>query len=129
MPTTSIDQILDKLIQDVESSVHSLYRGDVRQNTQRIRAGSLRNNAKQELLAAIAATAQTTGPAPTPSKAITTLTAEEVVAATRCVMAWLPIGPSNSAAAGSKCIAAAREVAPTWSERERARLALKRAAD
>src|SRR4051812_14725442 len=129
MSSTSIDQILDKLIQDVEASVHSLYRGDVRQNTQRARSGSLRNNAKQELLSVIAEAGQTTGPAPTPSKAIATLTAEEVVAATRCVMAWLPMGASNAAAPGSKCIAAAREVAPSWGERERARLALKRAAD
>ena len=129
MSATSIDQILDKLIQEVETSVHALYRGDVRQNTQRVKAGSLRNTTRDAILALMAESGLTTGPAPTPSKAIATLTAEEVVAAMRCINAWLPMGGAASAPTGSRCVPAARELAPTWGERERARLALKRSAD
>ena len=128
MSTSSIDQILEKLIKDVEASVHALYRGDVRQNTQRIKSDSLRNNTRQALLAIMAEAGPSTGAAPTPTQPATALSPEEAVAATRCVTAWLPMGGSNSAAPGSRCIPAARELAPTWAERERARLALKRTA-
>jgi len=45
----SIDEVLDKLIRDVEASVHALYRGDVRQHTQRVKTDSFRNVARQSL--------------------------------------------------------------------------------
>jgi hypothetical protein len=54
--------------------------------------------------------------------------ADEVVALTRCVMAWQPMGAPASATPQSPCVSAAREMAPTWGEREKARLALKRTA-
>jgi hypothetical protein len=123
----SIDEVLDKLIRDVEASVHALYRGDVRQNTQRVKTDSFRNVARQSLQTLVVETGDG-GPAPTPSTAIATLTQEEVIAATRCVMAWQPMGGSNSASPQSRCVPAAREMAPTWAEREKARLALKRSA-
>ena len=123
----SIDEVLDKLIRDVEASVHALYRGDVRQNTQRVKTDSFRNAARQSLQTLVVETGDG-GPAPTPSTAIATLTQEEVIAATRCVMAWQPMGGSNSASPQSRCVPAAREMAPTWAEREKARLALKRSA-
>jgi hypothetical protein len=124
----SIDEVLEKLIRDVESSVHAFYRGDVRQNTQRVKTDSFRNAARQSIETLIADNG-VAGPAPTPSKTFATLTQEEVVAATRCVMAWQPMGGSNAASLQSKCIPAAREMAPTWAEREKARLALKRTAE
>ena len=126
MSATAIDQILDQLVKDVETSVHSFYRGDVRRNTQRIRNDTHRNHARQQLLALVTGSGATAPPSPaTPS---TALTREEIEAATRCVTAWLASGGASSASPGSRCIPAARELAPTWAERERARLALKRSA-
>ena len=126
MPATAIDQILDKLVKDVEASVHSFYRGDVRRNTQRIRNDSVRNHARQQLLALVpGGGAAPESAAPSAGAA---LTREEIEAATRCVTAWLASGGASSASPGSRCIPAARELAPTWAERERALLALKRAA-
>jgi hypothetical protein len=42
-------------------------------------------------------------------------------------MAWLPMGAPADASAQSRCIPAAKELAPSWGEREKARTALKRA--
>lgn len=57
------------------------------------------------------------------------LTQEEVGALTRCVMAWLPLGGNpNAATPEMKCVAGAREMSPTWGDRETARLALRRIA-
>ncbi|MGH7620168.1 MAG: hypothetical protein ACREPM_23375 [Gemmatimonadaceae bacterium] len=87
----SLDEVLDKLVRDVEASVHALYRGDVRQNTQRVKTDSFRNAARQALVPLLSENTLS-GPAPTPSKTIATLSDEEVVAAMRCVMAWQPMG-------------------------------------
>jgi hypothetical protein len=119
----SIDEVLDKLIRDVEGSVHAFYRGDVRQNTQRVRTDSFRNAARQSLQELMAGGG--TVPRSSTPAAFSTLTRDEVIAATRCVMAWLPMGGPSAATPETKCIPAAREMAPTWAERERARLALK----
>ena len=123
----SIDEVLDKLIHDVESSVHAMYRGDVRQNTQRVKTDSIRNAARQALLP-LMAPADGNAPTPPPASAGAALSPDEVVAATRCVLAWLPMGAPNAANPQSRCVPAAREMTPTWGEREKARLALKRAA-
>jgi len=123
----SIDEVLDKLIHDVESSVHAMYRGDVRQNTQRVKTDSIRNAARQALLS-LMAPADGNAPPPPPASAGAALSPDEVVAATRCVLAWLPMGAPNAANPQSRCVPAAREMTPTWGEREKARLALKRAA-
>jgi len=123
----SIDEVLDKLIHDVESSVHAMYRGDVRQNTQRVKTDSIRNAARQALLP-LMAPADGNAPPPPPASAGAALSPDEVVAATRCVLAWLPMGAPNAANPQSRCVPAAREMTPTWGEREKARLALKRAA-
>ena len=123
----SIEQILDKLIRDVEASVHSLYRGDVRQNTQRIKTDTFRNAARQALAPILS------GGSAASSEGVSAfsgapLAPDEIVAAQRCVMAWLPMGVPTDASPESRCVAAAREVLPAWGEREKARLALKRAA-
>ena len=124
----SIDEVLDKLIRDVEASVHAFYRGDVRQNTQRVRTESFRNAARDSLQSLIAEGGDGAPSAPRRSGASETLTRDEVIAATRCVMAWLPMGGTTFAVPEAKCIPAAREMMPTWGEREKARLALKRVA-
>jgi hypothetical protein len=119
-----VEQILDKLMRDVESSVHAFYRGDVRQNTQRIKTDTFRNAAREALAPML-----TGAPAPEASAVSGAgLTAEEIVSVQRCVMAWLPMGAPADARPESRCVAAAREFSPAWSEREVARLALRRAA-
>ena len=123
----SVDQILDKLIRDVEASVHSFYRGDVRQNTQRVKTDTFRNAARQSLVALLGGSAQPTVES-APTAPGDPLTPDEIVAAQRCVMAWLPMGAPATASAQSRCVSAARELLPSWGEREKARLALRRIA-
>jgi len=124
----TIDEVLDKLIRDVEQSVHAFYRGDVRQNTQRVRTESFRNAARDSLHALIGEGGVGSASAPRRSGATASLTRDEAVAATRCVMAWQPMGGTSFAVPEAKCIPAAREMMPTWGEREKARLALSRIA-
>ena len=123
----SVEQILDKLIRDVEASVHSFYRGDVRQNTQRIKTDTFRNAARQALVPILSGGGAAPNEGASASSG-TPLAPDEIVAAQRCVMAWLPMGAPTDASPESRCVAAAREVQPSWGEREKARLALKRAA-
>lgn len=52
------------------------------------------------------------------------MTNEELDALRKCVLAWLPMGAPNQTAADSRCIAAGRELIPSWGERELARGAL-----
>jgi hypothetical protein len=51
---------------------------------------------------------------------------EEGDAVMKCINAWLPMGSPRDAPPDSKCIAAARELAPTWGQREKAREAVRR---
>lgn len=126
MPDISpVDQILDKLARDVESSIHAFYRGDVRQHTQRVKSDTFVRAAKEALLPLLG-NATATPVVNAGGTAAASMSPDEVAAATRCVMGWMPMGPPTSASPDSRCVAAAREMAPTWSERERARLALKR---
>lgn len=53
MATPEIDRILEKLVRDVELAVHALYRGEVRQDTQRARTGHLLSDARLALGAAV----------------------------------------------------------------------------
>jgi hypothetical protein len=123
MDQAAIDAVLDKLARDVESSIHAFYRGDVRQNTQRVKTDTFLREARTAL-APLLASAGATSAVPTGG----TLTADEMSAATRCVMAWMPMGSPATATPDSRCIPGAKEMAPTWGEREKARAALKRAA-
>jgi hypothetical protein len=119
-----IDQILDKLIRDVESSVHAFYRGDVRQHTARVKTDTVRAAARQALLPLVGGGSPT--PAATPVVPSTGLTPDEVTAITRCIMTWLPMGAPSSMTPESRCVPAGRELAPTWDEREKARAAIRR---
>ena len=56
------------------------------------------------------------------------LTPDEATAITKCVMAWLPMGPPNSVPPDSRCVPAAKELAPSWQIRELAREAIRRLA-
>lgn len=118
-----LNSIIEKLVKDVELSVHAMYRGDVRQNTARARTDSHRRAAYEALRPLVADGASPGSP---PAAGGTALTADEATAIMRCVMGWLPMGAPNAAAPESRCVAAARELFPTWGERERARQAVKR---
>ena len=127
----TVDEILDKLARDVEASIHAFYRGDVRQHTQRVKTDTFIREARQSLaplLDGSGAAGSSGAPGAGTQVAGPAMAADEVAAATRCVMAWLPMGPPTSASPQSRCVSAAKEMAPTWGEREKARLALKRSA-
>jgi hypothetical protein len=120
-----LEQILDRLVRDVETSVHSLYRGDHRQNTMQVRSESHRKIARDALLPLVGGTPRGTPIAPSSVNGAS-FTPDEVAAITRCIMAWLPMGAPTSADPQSRCVAAAKELAPSWGEREKARSAVRR---
>lgn len=144
-----LDRLLDKLVRDVEQAVHSLYRGDMRQQTAKARTDVHRSAARKALLellgagaaVAVAGGGITTGGSRAPVTAFTppvpgaspgggggALADDEAMAITRCIMAWLPMGPPSSAAGDSRCVAAGKELIPSWADRERAREAIRRIA-
>ena len=123
-----LNLIIEKLVKDVELSVHAMYRGDVRQNTARARTDTHRRAAYEALRPLISNTSQggISMPNGGPAVAGDGLTAAEATAIMRCISAWLPMGAPSAASPDSRCIAAARELFPTWGERELARQAVKR---
>ena len=121
-----LNLIIEKLVKDVELSVHAMYRGDVRQNTAKARTDTHRRAAYEALRPLIGS-----GSAPSGAPSATLpngsgLNAAEATAIMRCVSAWLPMGAPSAAPPDSRCVAAARELFPTWGERELARQAVKR---
>lgn len=128
-----LEEILDRLVQDVEASVHAFYRGEHQQHTVRSRSDHHRNEARDALLPLLSggarpgATLGALGGGSSGNAAV--LSPDEVAAITRCIMAWLPMGTPGDAGPQSRCISAVRELLPSWGEREKARLALKRAAE
>jgi hypothetical protein len=126
MPPTSeaqLNSVIDKLVKDVELAVHAMYRGDVRQNTARVRTDTHRKAAYDALRPLV--TNESVAPAQVNGSGAV-LTGDEAAALMRCVMGWLPMGAPNAAPPDSRCVAAARELFPTWGDRERARAAIKR---
>ena len=149
MTQSDIDQILDKLVKDVEAAVHALYRGEVRQETVKSRTGNLARDARTALDAALRGTPTATpavgafpvGATPRPSVSASPRpsvsapmlagaaygwTKEDSDAVLKCIMSWLPMGGPASTEPDTKCIAAGRMLLPTWGERESAREAVKR---
>ncbi len=118
-----LNSVIDKLVKDVELAVHAMYRGDVRQNTARVRTDTHRRAAYEALRPLI--TSESAPPA-SASGVMVPLEEAEATAIMRCIMAWLPMGAPNVAAPETRCVAASRELFPTWGERERARQAIKR---
>jgi len=125
---TDLDTILEALVRDVVTAVHAMYRGEVRQQTAKLKTAEQRAAARTALLQLVGV--QPPAPADTepPSVPVSTLSSDEVAAITRCISGWLPMGDPGQAVPESRCIPAAREIAPTWGEREKARLAIRRAA-
>ena len=133
-----LDEILDQLVRNVEAGVHAFYRGDHKQATVQSKSDQHRRAAREALLPMLRNGA---GPDATPRYGTTLgqlgggsggnaalLAPDEIAAITRCIMAWLPMGTPADASPLSRCIPAAKELAPSWGEREKARTALKRAA-
>ena len=133
-----LDEILDQLVRDVEAGVHSFYRGQHKQDTVRTKSDQFRKIARDALIPLIGGSGRV-GAIPTPRPGGTLgamgggasgngamLAPDEIAALTRCIMGWLPMGPPNAASAQSRCVPAAKELAPSWGEREKARTALKR---
>ena len=118
-----LNSILEKLAKDVELAVHAMYRGDVRQNTARARTDTHRRAAYEALRPLVGNGAPA---AVNANGAAAPLAAAEAGAIMRCIMGWLPMGAPNAAPPDSRCVAAARELFPTWGEREAARQAIKR---
>ena len=142
---SKIDEIVRALVRDVAAGVHSLYRGDIRQQTTQLRLSAYAKEAGDKLRATIAAGGATpagtvpavpavptvpgVAPAAVGAGAGAGLSADEVAALTRCVMAWIPLGGTPTAAApDAKCTSGAREMCPAWSDRETARMAIRRLA-
>lgn len=150
-----VERILDKLVKDIMSAMHAMYMGDVRGNTQRARTEVGRNEARQafiDLLGIQSTRPSTTlpaaggqvspsgvgravgggtsgvGPAVGGGSAGGALSQVEIDALRKCINAWLPMGAPSSAAPDSRCIAAGRELLPTWGERETASAAVRKVA-
>src|SRR5438445_4123283 len=103
-----VDEVLDKLIRDVEASVHAFYRGEVRQHTARVKTDTFRTAARQALLPMIDLNARMSTPAGVAASDSTGAFApDEAAAITRCIMAWLPMGAPATASKESRCVAAA----------------------
>jgi hypothetical protein len=147
MPLSDIDRIVERLVKDIESAVHALYRGEMRQSTAKARTEHLVNDARAAIQAAVTgaggsptpsgtppATPRLSGPrpsvaAPTHAGGALGWTTDDSDAVLRCILSWLPVSGPSSTAADSKCIAAGKMLIPTWGERERAREAVRRITD
>jgi hypothetical protein len=128
-----IDELVDRLARNVETAVHAMYRGDVRQQTAKARTGQLVREAAEALRLQMGAATSAADPAVASRPAAVSAAGasvgwsrEEGEAVMKCITAWLPMGPPASAPAESRCIAPAREMVPTWGERESARAALRK---
>ena len=136
MSAEEVERVVHKLAKDVEAAVHSLYRGDLRQATARARTDGIVREAITAVQQAAGSAAATGAPgmgSPRPSVAAPVVagaaagwTREDGEAVLKCITAWLPMGPPNAADPNSKCVAATRDLTPTWGQRERAREAVRK---
>lgn len=139
MAGTEADRVLEKLAKDVEAAVHALYRGEVRQQTAKARTGNIVREAQQAMAAAMHASGAGAAPlapggaSPRPSVAAPVIAGgaagwsrEEGDAVMKCITAWLPMGSPKDALPDSKCVAAMRDLTPSWGQREKAREAVRR---
>jgi hypothetical protein len=133
-----LDEVIKNLVRDVAAGVHAMYRGDIRQQTAQVRMNAFVTQAREALLpllsggsgsfAPLQPTSVGTFQPPASGSGGGALSAEEAAAITRCIMAWGPMGNPSEAAADSKCAPGAKELVPTWGDREKAREALRRLA-
>ncbi len=132
-----LDEVIKNLVRDVAAGVHAMYRGDIRQQTAQVRMAAFVAQAREALLPLLTGPSGGMSPMhpmsvgslqPPGSRTSETLSAEEAAAITRCIMAWGPMGNPSEAAADSRCAPGAKELVPSWGDREKAREALRRLA-
>ncbi len=134
----SLEGILRKLAKEVEVAVHTMYRREAGAGTMQVRTERFVFEARDRIAAATGASG---APVPVAQRRFTPVvaasavegagtsaewTADEAAAVTKCILAWLPMGPPAAAAPDSRCIAPGRELIPLWREREAARQAVGR---
>ncbi|MFN2566056.1 MAG: hypothetical protein ABR499_13750 [Gemmatimonadaceae bacterium] len=130
-----LDEVIKNLVRDVAAGVHAMYRGDIRQQTAQVRMSAFVAQARQALLPLLggggvsgihpASVGSLQPPAPVGSPSFSP---EEAAAITRCIMAWGPMGNPSEATPDSRCVPGAKELVPSWGDREKAREALRRLA-
>lgn len=129
-----LEEVIKSLVRDVAAGVHAMYRGEIRQQTAQVRMSAFVTQAREALLPLLAGAGVSRGmqpmsvgsfqpPAPRGSDS---LSAEEAAAVTRCVMAWGPMGNPAEATPDSRCVPGAKELVPSWGDREKAREAIRR---
>jgi hypothetical protein len=128
-----LEEVIKNLVRDVAAGVHAMYRGDIRQQTAQMRMSAFVTQARDALLPLLAGSSgvsamnpMSVGSLQPPARGSEALLAEEAAAITRCIMAWGPMGNPSEAAADSRCAPGAKELVPSWGDREKAREALRR---
>ena len=131
-----LEEIIKGLVRDVAAGVHAMYRGDIRAQTAQVRMSAFVAQAREALLPLLGAGRGAVAPGPLsvgtlqppPARGPELLSIEEAAAVTRCVMAWGPMGNPSEATPESRCVPGAKELTPSWGDREKAREALRRLA-
>jgi len=131
-----LDEVIKTLVRDVAAGVHAMYRGDIRQETAQVRMSAFVAQAREALLPLVNRSAGISGLQPTSVGSLQppsapgaqSLSAEEASAVTRCVMAGGRMGNPSEAAPDSRCVPGAKELVPSWGDREKAREAVRRLA-
>ena len=132
-----LDEVIKNLVRDVAAGVHAMYRGDIRQQTAQMRLGAFVTQAREALLPLLAGGgggSRISGAHPLsvgslqPPLAGGAPSGEDTAAIIRCIMAWGPMGNPSEATPDSKCVPGAKELTPSWGDREKAREAIRRLA-
>jgi hypothetical protein len=135
----AVEEILARLARDIEKAVHAMYRSEAGASTTQVRTEHFVSDASDRIGAFLKSTPSAAGAGPTPRFTAAVVassisgdgadgdwSADEAAAVTKCIMAWLPIGPPSSAKPESRCLAPGKELLPSWGEREVARNAVRK---
>ena len=131
-----LEEVIKSLVRDVAAGVHAMYRGEIRQQTAQVRMSAFVAQAREALLPLLGGPGMVRGMQPTSvgafappaPRASEPLSQEEAAAVTRCVMAWGPMGNPSEATPDSRCVPGAKELVPSWGDREKAREVIRRLA-
>jgi hypothetical protein len=130
-----LEEVIKNLVRDVAAGVHAMYRGDIRQETAQVRMSAFVTQAREALLPLLAGAGVPVGHPmrvgslqPPAAAGAQPISAEEAAAITRCIMAWGPMGNPAEATPESRCVPGAKELVPSWGDREKGREAIRRLA-